>query len=189
MSSDVAEQYDKQRRQQYHQGNLSMGQDKQPGEAAEILSALSQVEDLPIDAQSDPVMGQLVSRLTSTANLSAEQVRSNEWVREYIMVLYLCKFPRADGAHGPWRALGHDDLDAEREPLDPEKRLEIEAFISMSKLALSRSEGFRAVEESTRNVSESIVNEESTRNVSESIVNEQEQGGSGGGILGKMGLR
>jgi len=60
--------------------------------------------------------------------------------------------------------------------LDPEKRLEIEAFISMSKLALSRSEGFRAVEESTRNVSESIVNE-------------QEQGGSGGGILGKMGLR
>jgi len=177
MSSDVADQYDKQRRQQYHQGNLQMGGESQPGEAAEILSALSHVEDLPIDAESDDVLGQLVSRLTSTANLTAEEVRSNEWVREYIMVLYLCRFPREDGAHGPWRALGHNDLSAEREPLDPEKRLQIEAYVSMSKLALSRSEDFTATREAVRNVSESIVNEE------------QQGSGNGGGILGKVGLR
>jgi len=176
MSSDVAEQYDKQRRQQYHQGNLSMGQDKQPGEAAEILSALSKVDDLPIDAESDPILGQLVSKLTSTANLSAEQVRSHEWWREMILVLYLCEFPRQDGAFGPWRALGHNDLNAMREPLDPKKRLKIETHVGMTKLALSRSEAFKAVEEATRNVNESIVNE-------------QNSGQSGNGIMGKLGWK
>lgn len=177
MSGDVSEQYAKQRRQSYHQGNLQAPGEQQPGEAAEILSALSKVEDLPIEAGGDDVLGQLVSRLTSTANLTAEEVRSNEWVREYIMVLYLCRFPREDGAHGPWRALGHNDLEAEREPLDPEKRLEIEAYVSMSKLALSRSEDFTATREAVRNVSESIVNEE------------QGSDGGGGGILGKIGLK
>ena len=171
--SDVQEQYDKQRRQSYHQGNLQ-GQ-QQRGEAAEILSALSHVDDLPINPESDPVMGQLVSRLTSTANLSADQVRSNEWIREYILVLYLCQFPRADGAHGPWRGIAHGTVDAEREPLDPKTRMELEAFISMSKLALSRSEDAKVIEEGTRDVSESIVNEEGG-------------GRSGGGLLGKIGF-
>ena len=172
--SDVQEQYDKQRRQQYHASNLT-GADQQPGEAAEILSALSTVEDLPINPETDAVMGQLVSRLTSTANLSAAQVRSNEWVREYILVLYLCQFPRDDGAHGPWRGIAHGDVEAEREALDPETRMQLETFTSMSKLALSRSEDAKVMEESTRNVSESIVNEGDGN------------GGSGGGILGRLG--
>lgn len=167
------EQYNKQRRQAYHQSNLAGGEE-QPGEAAEILSALSHIEDLPLDAEDDPVMGQLVSRLTSTANLTAEQVRSNEWVREYILVLYLCRFPRPDGAHSTWRAIGHGDMDKDRDPLDPEKRMMLEAFVSNSKLALSRSEDFTGPKEAVRNVSESIVNED----------NGDESGG--GGILGKL---
>lgn len=166
-------QYDKQRRSQYHGQNLS-GEQKQPGEAAEILSALSQIDDLPLDAEDDEVMGQLVSKLTSTANLTAEQVRSNEWVREYIMVLYLCRFPRPDGAHSTWRALAYGDLEEAREPLDPETRMMLEAFVSNSKLALSRSEDFTGPREAVRNVSESIVNEE------------QGDSDSGGGILGKL---
>jgi hypothetical protein len=173
MSHDVEEQYDKQRRQQYHAGNLQGGQERK-GEAAEILSALSNVDDLPIDPESDPVMGQLVSRLTSTANLSAQQVRSNEWIREYILVLYLCQFPREDGAHGPWRGIAHGSVDAERDPLDPQTRMQLEAFVSMSKLALSRSEDAKVIEEGTRDVSESIVNE-------------GDGDGGGSGILGKLG--
>lgn len=168
-------EYEKQRRQQYHQGNLQQAGAEQPGEAAEILSALSHVEDLPIDPQNDSVMGQLVSRLTSTANLSAEQVRSNEWVREYLMVLYLCRFPREDGLHDTWRGIAHGDVDEERDPLDPQKRLEIEAFVSMSKLALSRSEDFTAPREAVRNVNESIVNEEGGNS-------------DGDGLLGRIGF-
>lgn len=153
-----SEQYNKQRRHSYHQQNLQSG--PQEGEAAEILRALSHIDDLPIDPQSDPVMGQLVSKLTSTANLTPEQVRSNEWVREYILILYLCKFPRHDGMHGSWRGWAHNDHKQEREPLDPETRAMLEAFVTSSKLGLSRSEDAKVIEESTRNVNESIVNEE-----------------------------
>lgn len=175
MSGEVQEQYDKQRRASYHQSNLAGAEGGQPGEAAEILTALSQVEDLPLDATDDEVMGQLVSRLTSTANLTAEQVRQNEWVREYIMILYLCKFPRPDGAHSTWRAIGHDDADAAREPLEPDKRMMLETFVSNSKLALSRSEDFTGPKEAVRNVSESIVNEDGDGGDS-----------GGGGILGRL---
>lgn len=167
-------QYDKQRRAQYHGQNLGGPGESQPGEAAEILTALSNVEDLPLDAEDDEVMGQLVSRLTSTANLTAEQVRSNEWVREYLLVLYLSKFPRPDGAHSTWRAISMGDREEMREPLEPGKRMMLEAFVTNSKLALSRSEDFTGPKEAVRNVSESIVNED--------------DGGesSSGGILGRL---
>jgi len=49
----------------------------------------------------------------------------------------------------------------------------LEAFVSNSKLALSRSEDFKAVEEATRNVSESVVRDGSGNE-------------SSGGILGKL---
>jgi hypothetical protein len=98
MSKTQEEWAEQQRRDQYHSGNLQ-GAGQQQGEAAQVLQALSDVEDLPIQPQDDPVMGQLISKLTSTANLSEEQVRSNEWVREYILILYLCQFPTKDGCH------------------------------------------------------------------------------------------
>jgi hypothetical protein len=168
------ERYDEQRRQAYHQNNLS-GQSQQPGEAAQILHTLSEVDDLPLNAEDDPVMGQLISKLTSTANLSSEEVRSNEWVREYILILYLCKFPTPDGMHSSWRGWAHGTEDEAREPLQPEQRSTYETLVTTSKLALSRSEGAKVIEEGTRDVSESIVNE-------------PEGDGSGGGIMGKLGL-
>jgi hypothetical protein len=170
--SQSTDQYDKQRRHNYHSANLQNGQQGE-GEAAEILRALSEINDLPIQPQDDPVMGQLVSKLTSTANLSAEEVRSNEWVREYILILYLCKFPTHDGLSGTRRGWAHGDSDAEREPLDPETRMMLEAHVTSSKLALSRSEDFTGPKEAVRNVSESIVNEEG-------------EGGSSGGLLGRL---
>ncbi len=164
-------EYDKQRRHQYHQSALA-SQDE-GGEAAEILHTLSNIDDLPIEPKEDPVMGQLVSKLTSTANLSKEEVRSNKWVREYLLVLYLCQFPTDEGMSDSWRGWSHGDRDAAREALDPEKRMMLEAFVTNSKLALSRSEDFKAVEESTRNVSESVVRDGSSNDGS-------------GGILGKL---
>lgn len=169
--SSQQEEYEKQRRHAYHQNALA--QQDEGGEAAEILRTLSEIDDLPIDPQDDPVMGQLVSKLTSTANLSPEEVRSNQWVREYLLVLYLCQYPTDEGLSGSWRGWAHGDRDAARDALDPEKRMMLEAFVTNSKLALSRSENFKAVEESTRNVSESVVKDGS--------------GGNGsGGILGRL---
>jgi hypothetical protein len=168
------ERYDQQRRQAYHQSNLS-GQGQQPGEAAQILHTLSEIDDLPLNAEDDPVMGQLISKLTSTANLTEEEVRSNEWVREYILILYLCKFPSPDGMHSSWRGWAHATEEEAREPLQPERRSTYETLVTTSKLALSRSEGAKVIEEGTRDVSESIVND-------------PEGGSSGGGIMGKLGL-
>lgn len=152
----------------FHQDNLSQQSDK----AAEVLRYISEIDDLPIEAD-DPVMGQLVSKLTSTANLTAEQVRSNEWVREYLLILYLARRPRKEGVHSGWRAWSHDDHTEDIEPLDPEERLQIETSVSMTKLALTRSEDMEGVKESTRNRSESYVHEDG-------------DGGGKGGILGKI---
>lgn len=168
MSAEEAQQ------RRLHEANLTGGAtEDREGEAAEILRYLSNVDDLPIGSD-DPVMGQLVSKLVSTANLTEEQVKSNEWVFEYILVLYLCKFPRPDGMHSGDRAWSHDDVDAFREPMQPERRMEIEAHVSMSTLALTRSEGMAAVKEGTRTVKESIVSDEKASN------------SSSGGILGRL---
>jgi len=165
---------EQQRRDQYHSMNLQ-GQQRE-GEAAQVLHALSDIDDLPMDPQDDEVMGQLISKLTSTANLSEEQVRSNEWVREYILILYISQFPTQDGLHSEWRGFAHNDESKELDPLDPEKRLMLENLVTTSKLALSRSEEAKVIEEGTRNVSESVLSEEKGSS-------------SSGGILGKIGLK
>lgn len=169
------EQFNTQRRDQYHHANLAAEQDG--SEAAEILRYLSQIDDLPDDAENDEVMGQLISVLTSTANLTAEEVRSNEWYREIILTLYLAMKPTKEGIHGSDREWVHDDPDASLDPLDAQQRVMLEAAVMNSKLALSRSEDFTAAKEATRNVSESVVHDEAGQN------------GSGGGILGRVGLR
>ena len=170
--SEAEEHYEKQRRAQYHTGNLQ-SEGRGASESAQILSALSEIDDLPIQPEDDAVMGQLVSKLTSTANLTEAEVRSNEWVREYILILYLSQYPTPDGCHGSWRAWAHDDPDADLEPMDPSRRMQLETLVTTSKLALSRSEDAKVIEEGTRDVSESIVSD-------------QESDDSGGGIIGKI---
>lgn len=164
---------EQQRRDQYHSMNLQ-GQGQRDGEAAQVLRALSEIDDLPIQPQDDPVMGQLISKLTSTANLTEEEVRSNEWVREYILILYLCQFPTDDGLHSAWKGWMHADASKEQEPLDPDTRLKLETLVTTSKLALSRSEDAKVIEEGTRDVKESVLSGE-------------EQSSGGGGILGFFG--
>lgn len=168
------EHFNTQRRDQYHHANLQ-GQEE-GGEAAEILRYLSQIDDLPVDATDDEVMGQLISVLTSTANLTAEEVRSNEWYREIILTLYLAMKPTKEGVHGADRVWVHDDAEEDIGPLDARQRVMLEASVMNSKLALSRSEDFTAAKEATRNVNESVVHDEAGA------------GGSSSGILGRLGF-
>lgn len=178
----MSAQEQREMREEEHERRLHMqnlqtpGREERESSTAEILRYLSEIDDLPIGTE-DPIMGQLVSKLTSTANLTPEQVKSNEWVREYLLILYLCKHPTKDGMHSSDRAWTHDDVDAFRKPLDAEDRMQIEAFVTSSKLALTRSEDMEVVKESTRTVSESIVNDDSRQN------------SGGGGILGRIGVR
>lgn len=168
----VEEARDKQFKRSVAQQGL--GQPKKK-EAAEVLQQLSNIDDLPINPQEDEVLGQLVSKLASTANLTSEQVQSNEWISEYIMLLYLCKFPKRRGLHGAWRGLAHSDPTEELEPLNSEKRMMIESFVNQSKIALTRSEDAKVIEEGTRNINESVVHDETGSS-------------SKGGLRGKLGL-
>lgn len=172
--SSKQEAFNRERRDQYHHNNLS-GQPGHDGDAAEILRYLSEVRDLPINPQDDEIMGQVVSTLTSTANLSADEVRAYEWYQEIILLLYLAMKPRTDGMHSGDRVWAHDDKTADIKPLSTEQRIQLEAAVGLnSKLALSRSEDFKAVEEATRNVSESFVHDDASQN------------NSSGGILGRL---
>lgn len=174
--SERIEMAERQMMQPYHSTNLSQPEEPQ-GNTAEILRALSEVDDLPINPQNDAVMGQLVSKLSSTANLTKEQVRSNEWWREIIYTLYLTLKPTEEGAHSSWREWMHNDANKNVKPMTTRERLEWEAFIGMSKLTVSRSEGAKVMEEAVRTVNESIVNNGDGNN------------NSSGGILGRLGLR
>lgn len=127
--------------------------------AAEVLHQLSVIDDLPID-RDDPIMGQLISKLTSTTKLTKDQIQSNEWIRQYLVLLYLCKHPPEDGVHRETAVWAKDDLNAWVEPMDPERRMELEAFVASSNLALHRSEDGFAVKEGSRNISESVVHDD-----------------------------
>lgn len=151
------ESEERQNKRALHQQNLSTPPSDDQ-EAAEVLRYLSEIDDLPIGSD-DEVMGQLVSQLVSTTNLSAEDIEAHEWIREYLLLLYLSARPRPEGVHGAWRGMVSGDPGDERAPLDPETRTQIEAFVSTSKLALYRSEEAKVIEEANRTISESVVNE------------------------------
>jgi len=169
------EEMERQRRAQYHSGNLQ-GHAEQDGETTQVLNTLSEIDDLPMDPEDDPVLGQFISKLTSTTNLTEEQVTSNEWVREYLLILHQCQYPTEDGCHGSWRGWAHGDRDAAIPPMKPKKGLIHETITTSSKLALYRSEDGKVIEEGTRDVKESYVNDSNG------------SGDSGGGILDRIGL-
>lgn len=174
MSKSQAEQrreeMERQQRHSYHANNLGGGQDDDG--AAEILRYIADLDDIPID-EGDELMQGLASKLLSTANLTSEQVTSNEWVLEYLLILYLAERPRKEGVHGAWRAWSHDDPSANVDPLPPDERRQIEQNITLVKLALTRSEGMEALKETTRNVKESYVRNE-------------DDGEESSGILGRL---
>lgn len=172
--SSQEEAFNQQRRDSFHQVQMG-GQGERDGETAQILRYLSKIDDLPLDPTEDEVMGQLISVLTSTANLTTEEVRANEWWREIIYTLWLCQKPDEDGVHGTERAWVSDDHRNDNQPLSTEQRIKMEAMVGMSKLALTRSEDMEAVKEGTRDVKESFVHDDASKG-----------GGSSGGLLGRL---
>lgn len=171
--SSREEQYRQQRRDQYHSANLQQGGVDQR-EAAQVLKELSEDKDLPFQPEDDEVLGQMTAQASSEAKLSEEERRSIEWEREIDLVMWLCERPDEDGCHGPWQSWQHADSDAGMEPLTAKERAVAESLMTSHKEILSRSDEGFAIKESTRNVSESYVNEPAGEN-------------GGGGLLGLFG--
>lgn len=164
---------DKQRRHSYHQGNLQGA----PGDDTNVkaLAALSEV-DLPDEEDAD-LLETWRSKVNSTANISEDKRRSHEWEKEISLIMELSNKPTKDGLHGSWQGWAHGDSTKAKEPLSPEKRAQMEANLQTSNLALTRSE-------------DGFVTKESLRGIKQSFVGDAESdGGSAGGILGKLGLR
>jgi len=174
MSKSQEEWAEQQRRDQYHSGNLQ-GAGQQQGEAAQVLSALSEIDDIPVDPEEEDVMGQMFSKVASTANLTEEEVRSFEWLHEILLVLYLSSYPKEDGCHGDWRGYAHGDMEEAIEPIDAKTRMKLEAQMITGKKVSTRSREAKVIEEGTRNVSESVLTEDGNNSGSS-------------GILGKLGL-
>lgn len=174
MTEEMQKARQEQYRQQMHGQNI--GKPEQDDEkAGEVLEQLSKIDDLPEEVQEDEIVGQFFSRLVSTSNLSQADLRSNEWVREYLCILWLCRHPPKDGMYGTDRAWVHDDINEYVEPVTAEKRMKVEASMLSARNAATRSEDAKVIEESTRTVNQSIVSDERSNSGS-------------GGILGKLGL-
>jgi len=164
---------EQQRRDQYHSANLSQGGVNER-EAAQVLKELAEDKDLPIQPEDDEILGQMTAQASSEAKLSEEERRSIEWEREIALVMWLSKRPDEDGCHSSWRGWMHGDTEEAVEPLTPEERMVAESLMPTHKEILSRSDEGFAIKESTRNVSESYVNEPNKQS-------------GGGGILGLFG--
>lgn len=125
--------------------------DKQGGE---ILRQLSEIDDLP--EFEGRTLNQFVSKVISTSNLSEEDLASDEWVREYVLMMYHAQFPPEYGLTGHARAYALDDKAEKRDPLDAETTVEAEMFKHTSGLALTRSEDMAATKEATRTIAETL---------------------------------
>jgi len=173
MSNGQSDYREQQRRDQYHQRNLSA---QDGGEGIQLLKELSKNKDLPIQPEDDEIIGQFGAEATAEANLSSEEYESIQWEREIQILLWLCKQPTEEGMHGTLRGWVHGDQEAEVEPLTPRERGKVESYATTHKEVLSLSkEGF-GVKESGRSVNQSIV-DDGNKNSS-----------SGGGLLDKLGF-
>jgi hypothetical protein len=173
MSKGQSDYREQQRRDQYHQRNLSA---QDGGEGIQLLKELSENKDLPIQPEDDEIIGQFGSKATAEANLSDAEYESIQWEREIQILLWLCKQPTDEGMSGALRGWVHGDSEEELSPLTPKERAVVESFATTHKEVLSLSkEGF-GVKESGRSVNQSIVDDGN------------KNGSSSGGLLDKLGL-
>lgn len=170
-----AQQRENKRQRQHARQQSALQAAQNDGSGAEVLRQLSEINDLPTFR--GKTLDQFVSRVISTSNLSEEDIMSDEWVREYLLLLYKSQFPPDYGLTGHARAYALDEKSEKREPLDPQEGTEMEAFKHVSGLALSRSEDMTATKEATRTIAETLSRDETS----------DDSGGSG--LLGKLGLK
>jgi hypothetical protein len=173
--SDREEQMRKQQEMQLHSQMQQPGMDDDESGAGEILTKLSEdmEQDLPDELVNDPILGQQVSRVISTANLSETGIASKEWLLEISLILYLCQYPKREGLKGHRRGFAYGTTAEAKSPLSAEKKAAAESFLDTVKTAYTRSEDAMVVQESARSISESVVH------------NDDDNSGRGG-ILGRL---
>jgi hypothetical protein len=170
MSKQQQDAIEQQHRRQMHSSNLQgQGDDTN----VKALAALSQVD---LDVEDDDVTQTWKSKVNSTAKLSEEKRISHEWEREITLIMALSDRPTEDGLHGSWQGWAHGDPEKAQEPMSSSERAKKEANLQTSNLALTRSD-------------DGFVTKESLRGIKQSFVGDGEGDSSGGGILGRIGLK
>src|SRR6056297_3666508 len=100
--SEQQDYQDKQRRHQFHAGNLQgQGDDTN----VKALAALSEI-DLP-SAEDGDLLETWQSKVNSTANISQDKRMSHEWEKEIALIMELSNKPTEDGLHGSWQGWAH----------------------------------------------------------------------------------
>lgn len=166
------EQQDRQAGQQMAHATMQQAMaDEDGAEAGEVMRYLSEIDDVPMPE--GDTLTQFFSKVESTANLSAEEIRSDEWVKEYLLMRWEHQYPPEHGLTGVMRGVAFDDKFEERRPVGQTKQTNAEGAKNVALHALSRSEGMKAVKESARTVAETVRHD-------------GDDSGGSGGILGMI---
>lgn len=164
------EQHERQASHQMAQATMQQAMADDDGtEAGEVMRYLSEIDDVPMPEGA--TLEQFFSKVESTANLSPEDIHSDEWVKEYLLMRWRHQYPPEQGLTGVMRGVAFDDKMAERHPVGQTKKTNAEGAKHVSQHALTRSEDMKAVEESTRTIAETV---------------RHDNDDSGGGILGMI---
>lgn len=131
------------------------------------------VENKDLPELGDDSLDYFLNKIISTANLSEDEANGIEWENEIAMLRRKQVYPPEYGLTGHLRGFAFADAEAYLMPLDKFELIKQQGLATLSKLAVTRSEEFVGVETSTRDVSETIVNDE--------------EEGSSGGLANRFG--
>lgn len=155
-AEDVKQERESEREHQVHQQLLSrVNGDTNAPEALKYISEGIEGIDSPSE-----VLKFINSKATTTTQLSENDVRSKEWVIEYLQLIDQMDRPPHYGVHGTLRAWARGDREAAKEPLEPGDAMEFESFSEMGKLATKKSEGGWGVETATKDTVETLQRKE-----------------------------
>lgn len=168
MSGERKQELEEQREHDIHTSRFREA-DRDGDDAPQTLKYVAEPEE--IDAPLDELEW-INSKSASTANLDSEDVRSKEWVLEYMQVLARLEHPPEYGLTGHVRAWAYDDKEEYKKPLKPSDLVDIEGYTEIGKESSTRSKEGWGVETATRDTKESIVRGKDNE--------------SSGGILGRL---
>ena len=158
--------------QEVHQLNMQRREDddRRAPETLKYIADPSEEVEPPVDG-----LDWVSSKSTSTSNLKEEDVRSREWVIEFMQLLSRLERPTTDGLSGHLRAYAFDDPEETDQPLSPSEKLRIEGAGEVGKEASTRARDGWATETATADTKESIVQ-----------TKDDEDGNTRGGLLSSM---
>lgn len=156
------------RNSEMHARNIVSGSTSNDPKALKYI-----VENNNLPELEDDSLDYFLNKIISTANLSGEETEGIEWENEIAMLRRKQVYPPEYGLTGHLRGFAFGDSSEHLMPLDKFELIKQQGLATLSKLAVTRSEEFVAVETSTRNVNETIVNDDET--------------GSSGGLGNRLG--